>query len=318
MHLLRQDGSNGIRISTDEGSVMEAFVVLEKALFTTYKYQAPPSSHDDPADPSIFEISMTALLEILNIFSLSDPATTSKRPGAGNDPNDAFAAHRLHRHAGMNAFSNSTLGITGTCTLTYEGEGSPLSIHMSESDVTTTCDLTTYTASSTEEIPFARDRLALKTIIRSTNLLDTVSELSSLNPSEFTIQATSTPSRASGANLTFTASGPLGSANVDFTQNTASDTPILETFFCPAKTEASFKFSLVKSAQRAMATASKVSLRLDEEGVLSMQFLVEMEAASGIVGGSAAVAFVDFRVVPLVEDERAGNGLGEGGSGDED
>ncbi|KAK5163783.1 checkpoint clamp complex protein Rad1 [Saxophila tyrrhenica] len=308
----------GIRISIDEGSIMEAFVFLEKALFTTYKYQTPQprSAQDDSSDPPVFEISMTALLEILNIFSLSDPTTSSKRPGFSNEPYDANTAHRLHRHAGLNAFSNTTLGITGTCSLTYEGEGSPLSIHMSESDVTTTCDLTTYTADSTEEIPFNRDHLALKTIIRSANLLDSITELSSLNPAEITIQATPNPSRPSGANFTFTASGPLGSANVEFTQDTSSDTPILETFFCPTKTEASFKFSLIKAAQRAMASATKVSLRLDEEGVLSLQFLVEMEVGGVVAGQGGGVAFVDFRVVPLVDDER-GNGVEDGSSDEE-
>jgi cell cycle checkpoint protein len=284
----------GLRFSTEEGSVMEAFVFLDKSLFTSYTYNAPPppSSQDDPPDPPVFEVSLNALLETLNIFSLSDH-TASHR---SREEYEHFTAHRLNRHTGINAFSNQALGVSGICTLSYDGEGSSLNIDMSEAGVTTTCELTTYEADTTEEIPFSRDSVALKTIMRSTYLLDAVTELSSVNPSNISFQAT--PNASIGTNLSLSASGALGSATVDFTTNTDSDTPILETFHCAAKTNASFKFSLFKAAQRAMASASKVSLRLDEDGVLSMQYLIEIAS-----GGGDGVAFVDFRVVPLVDGE---------------
>lgn len=47
-----------------------------------------------------------------------------------------------------------------------------------------------------------------------------------------------------------------------------------------------------------MQSSSKVSLRLDADGVLSLQFLVEVEHGRG-----DGVAFVDFRIVPLVDGE---------------
>lgn len=337
---------DGIRFSTEEGSAMEAFIFLDKALFSTYTYTTPPppSSQDDPPAPPIFEINLASLLETLNIFTLSDPAATSRKA-----PTD-YESFRLHRHAGINAFSNHALGLSGICRLSYAGPGAPLSIHMSEAGVTTTCDLTTYEPRSMaageeeEEIPFRRDAIALKTIMRASYLLDTVAELSAMNPAYLTILASPPPAAASTArgrgstaqpNLSLTASGALGSASVDFhspspspasfSSNHALDTddtttPVLETFHCPRKTSASFKFALVKAAQRAMASAAKVSLRLDEEGVLSLQFLVEVESAgaAGSAGaGGEAVAFVDFRVVPLVEGESGGDGDGEESTDDE-
>ena len=181
--------------------------------------------------------------------------------------------------------------------MSYAGEGNPLSIHMTETGVTTTCDLTTYDPTSNEEIPFARDAIALKTIMRSSSLLDAVNELSSLNPATITINAT--PSSTSQSTISLHAVGPLGSATVDFTTATPSETPILETYTCHRKTSASYTFSLLKAAQRAMATATKVSLRIDEEGVLNLQFLVDVEA----VGGGSGHTFVEFRVVPLVEGD---------------
>ncbi|EME46576.1 hypothetical protein DOTSEDRAFT_22628 [Dothistroma septosporum NZE10] len=282
----------GLRFSTEDGSVMEAFVFLEAGMFSSYKYSPPSavSSQDDESEPPLFEVNLISLLETLNIFSISDPST-SKRPGEY----DSFAAHRLNRHAGINAFSNQAHA--GACSFTYDGEGSPLSINMTEAGVTTTCDLTTYEAASVEEIPFNRDNIELRAVMRSHYLLDAIAEMSSMNPTELSVQAFPTPRQ--GANLLFSASGALGSTTVDFTAHTDSETPVLESFSCSTRTNGIFKFSLIKAAQRATASSNKVSLRLDDEGVLCMQFLVEVDAG----GAGNGVVFVEFRIVPLVGGE---------------
>lgn len=269
---------------------MEAFVHLSKNLFTSYTYRPPPSSshEDDPSLPPLFEFNLESLIETLNIFTLTDPAT-SKRDY------DPFTSHRLARHANL-----PVLAITGICTFTYVGEGSPLSIHMSDNGVTTTCDLTTYEAESLEEIPFARDRLLLKTILRAPALLEAITELGAMSPAELIITANPQTRNAGSATVSFSAVGALGDATVEFNAGTTTENPILETFHCSARTSASFKFGLIKAAQRAMAVANKVSLRLDEDGVLSLQFLIEVDTGGGAEDG---VAFVDFRVVPLVEEE---------------
>lgn len=57
----------------------------------------------------------------------------------------------------------------------------------------------------------------------------------------------------------------------------------------------SYKFEMVKAASEAMRLASKVSVRGDDQGVLSLQFMVEVE------GGG--ISFVDFRFVPFLRDE---------------
>lgn len=127
------------------------------------------------------------------------------------------------------------------------------------------------------------------------------------------------------------ATGPLGSATVEFknsptqlkAQNRApspsagpSDLttappptpqqPLLETFQLsdPDTTlRYSYKFSLIQKAARAMALATKVSVRGDDQGVLSLQFMIEVE------GGK--VSFVEFHFVPLVEEEDDGDDDGD-------
>jgi cell cycle checkpoint protein len=70
---------------------------------------------------------------------------------------------------------------------------------------------------------------------------------------------------------------------------------LLETFTVAEKWTQSYKFEMIKAAAEAMRLASKVSVRGDEQGVLSLQFMVEVE------GGG--VSFVDFRFVPYLRDE---------------
>ena len=265
---------------------------LSKSLFTSYTYQDPEASPldspDDGPPPPTFQISLPALLETLQIFTLGDAASYKQN----QDPYDGFAAHRLSRHSNI-AFSNPVLGHTGLCRLLYQSRGSPFSVNLSVSGVNTTCDLTTYEASSTDDIPFDRDALLLKTIMRASHLGDAVTELASANPTSLSLLAS-----PNAPYLALSASGPLGSATVEFDK----DPQLLETFQCASRFGASYNFAHIKAAYRAMLSAAKVSVRADAQGVLSLQFLVEVEPALQ-AEGKEAVAFVDFRIVPLIEGE---------------
>ena len=137
-------------------------------------------------------------------------------------------------------------------------------------------------------------------------------------------------------------SGILGSARIEFSgpsPNSPHTTPApppqdqnnpapsapppstsLETFQLAPKTKYlrhAYKFSLLQKAAKAMAVATKVSIRCDNQGVLSLQFMIEVEQGK--------VSFVDFRFVPLVEEgvdrddgEDEGSSGGDSGSGGEE
>ncbi len=183
------------------------------------------------------------------------------------------------------AFDNRVLDVSGVCRLSYPASGAPLCIILEEKGVTTTCELVTYEPEIQDEIPIQRDRLALKIIMRSSWLYDAITELSSTSPTRLTISAS-----PSAPYFTLSSNGDLGSATVEFSK----DQQLLETFQVPRRTVNTYKFSLIKSASKAMAIASKVSIRGDDQGVLSLQFMIEVE------GG--AVSFVDFRFVPFLPE----------------
>jgi cell cycle checkpoint protein len=279
-------------------------VFLDKALFTTFNCTLPaPEPNEDDSDdqeapspdPPNFQISLSALLETLQIFGAAD--TSNFR--FSKPTNDAYDSNiRPNR---PNAFSNQALGMTGVCRLSYAGIGSPFSIILEEAGVTTTCNLNTYEPESSEEIPFQRDAMQVKIIMQARWLFDAVSELSSTSPSRLDITATPTAPYVS-----LSAAGHVGSASVDF----AKGRELLETFTVAERWTQSYKFEMIKAASEAMRLASKVSVRGDEQGVLSLQFMVEVE------GGG--VSFVDFRFVPFLRGDEEEDAETDEGDEDED
>jgi cell cycle checkpoint protein len=272
-------------------------VFLDKALFTTFNCTLPDPTEDDSdstiASPN-FQISLSALLETLQIFGAAETSSARfSRPDA-----DGYVSNI--RRDRPNAFSNQALGMAGICRLSYAGVGSPFGIILEEAGVTTTCNLNTYEPENPEEIPFQRDEMQVKIIMQARWLFDAISELSSTSPNRLDITASPT-----APYLSLAAVGHLGSASVEF----GKGRELLETFSVAEKWTQSYKFEMIKAASEAMRLASKVSVRGDEQGVLSLQFMVEVE------GGG--VSFVDFRFVPFLREDDEEDEEDEGGEEDD-
>lgn len=275
--------SDGITFSVEEARVMQGSIFLDKAMFTSFVYT--PSAEDGEDSPPVFQVSLPALVETLNIFGASEASSKFSR-----SEEDEYASNiRPHRN---DPFSNQTLGMTGVCRLAYAGIGEPFQIILEESGVTTTCNLVTYESEGIEEIPFDKQALEAKIILQARFLHDAITEISSMTAlsagpgSRLKVLASPRPPYFS-----LSSAGVLGSAAVEFTKSRE----LLETFSVAGRWVQYYKFDLIKQAQGAMKMASKVSFRGDSQGVLSLQFMVEAE------GG--AVSFVDFRFVPSIEDE---------------
>lgn len=229
-----------------------------------------------------FQISLSSLLETLQILGLND--AKEKWPKR-DDLNDAYTRGDL-----APAFDPPILGMNGIFRLSYAAAGDPLCIILEASGVVTTCELVTYEPDYFEEIPLQKDAIAQKIIMRASWLHDAISELSSTLPTRLTIVSAPT-----APYFTLSATGPLGSATVEFSK----DPQLLETFQVPTRIVNVYKYSLIKAASRAMEIATKVSIRTDEQGVLSLQFMIEVE------GGS--YTFVDFRFVPFLPEDGEGD-----------
>ena len=265
---------------------------LDKALFTAYTYSGLATEDDDGEESEAppFQISLSSLLETLQIFGINDVKDRWSSHDADYDGANGFTA----RGGLAAAFENRVLGMNGVCRLSYQAPGEALCIILEETGVTTTCELATYEPEFQEEIPLQKDAIAQKIIMRASWLHDAINELSSTSPTRLTIV-----SSPAAPYFALSSSGPLGSATVEFKK----DPQLLETFQVPSRIVNTYKYSLIKSASRAMDIATKVSIRSDEQGVLSLQFMVEVE--------DGGVSFVDFRFVPFIPEE------GEGDEGSE-
>ncbi|KAI4155153.1 MAG: hypothetical protein LQ340_001189 [Diploschistes diacapsis] len=287
----------GIRFSVQESRVMQGkrpaidlkhslisigFAFLQKELFSNYNYRPEAISSDqDGQEPPILQISLESLLETLQIFGINE----SKYPWS-QELGFGGVTGALARGGPAAAFDNRVLGTAGICKLIYERTGSPLCVILEEAGITTTCELTIYEPEPLADIPFDKQALVQKIIMRSNLLHDAVTELSATSPTRVTMIA----SQASRY-FALSSTGPHGSATVEF----STDPQLLETFDVSGKLVNTYKYSMLKAASRAMAMASKVSIRVDRQGVLSLQFLIELN--------TGVKSFVDFRYVPFLPEE---------------
>ena len=268
---------------------------MDKALFTSYTFNpasfprsAGEVEDEEDAEPLSFQISLSALLETLQIFAFND----AKDRWSSRDTAYGGINNSTGRGGPANAFDSRVLGMASACRLSCMGEGEPLCIVLEEAGVVTTCELVTYEPEAQLDIPLQKDAISQKIIMRASWLHDAISELSSTSPTRLIVVASPT-----APYFTLSSSGPLGSATVEFSK----DPQLLETFHVPKRVVNTYKYSLITGANKAMSMANKVSIRGDDQGVLSLQFMIELD------GG--VVSFVDFKFVAYVPEE---------GEGDED
>jgi cell cycle checkpoint protein len=189
-----QISPDGLQFSVDESRVMQGVVWLDRKLFTSYTTTLPPAPEpgdDEDPDPDpdpdsthpIFQISLTSLLETLQIFDSSSPQTRTTQP------TDLYTSvtHRDRNHA----FSNASLGMSSLCRLSYTSPGSPFSIILEEAGVVTTCSLNTYALENAADIPFDTSAVKVKIILPSRHLHDSITELASTSPSALTLTCSS-------------------------------------------------------------------------------------------------------------------------------
>lgn len=274
-----------------------AQVFLDEALFTSFNYRPVGNTVAEGRDPlretgqgpesayeiASFEVSFPALLECMQIFGSDSSGSRAKEE----------RKQSYDRHAGSSAataidrvFDARNLGMHGSCRFTYTEPGSPLNLILQVAGLTTVCQLATYETTQIEEIPLQRDDLLLKIIMKATWLHDAISELSSTGPQNLVLFASPLQPY-----LKLSSEGPYGSISVEFSK----DPKLLEAWQIVEESVNVYQFSSIKSTLKAMSIASKVSMRVDNQGVLSLQFMVEVE--------SGGVNFVDYRILPKIREE---------------
>lgn len=341
---------DGVRFSVEEARVVQGLAFLDKALFTSYTFNPSVDNNQETNDQDgsdeveypHFVVSLTALLETLKIFGINDVT----------EPNGARDTNLPQKNPASSAFNAPSLLMDRSCTLQYIQHGAPLSIAITESGVQTTCELVTYEPEdNATDIPLQREAIIMKIIMRSAWLHNAIAELDSSTPPILKLSASAKQEPYFALSGT---GGPFSESTVEFSidqhnevvggntqtgqasqthkvlaDDGSSRTRATRTKVAPTVTETflvsppssmgdrirqSYRFALIRKAARAMAVANKVSIRGDRQGVLSLQFMIELEdqgsvpgrsVGAGVKGHAGPVCFVDFRFVPLLDEEEA-------------
>ncbi|KAF5386954.1 hypothetical protein D9615_001940 [Tricholomella constricta] len=316
----------GLTITVEEARTLLGTAFIFSDIFDEYAYRSEnspavssQSSDDvDMADNVAFEVPLNTLIECLNIFGTAGPASTNgsnankfkkwKKPGddSDNDDDGDRGGRGKSGSRAIDSYFNGSEKGTGM-RMTYAGAGNPLTLLLAEDATgpTTTCEIATFDPEPHLELDFDNSKMVLKIILKSSWLRDALSELDPSfdkltfignSPPKESVSTTNQkqPSReVSKPMLRIQAAGTFGSTEMDY----PNDRDVLETFECTRSVRFSYRLQLISRTLRALQSSTKTSLRIDEEGLLSLQFLMPSPKPRG-----ASDAFIEFRCLALDDD----------------
>ncbi|KAF7985018.1 hypothetical protein HWV62_10018 [Athelia sp. TMB] len=328
----------GLVITVEEARTLLATAFAKTEIFDEFTYTHPPSEPhspsqrqrranlsqdsmvDDQPHPDVddaekestaFEIPLNTLIECLNIFGTAGPlpaasaGTTKrkwKRAGEGGDDMDRDDGNERVRGPMDTFFGGGKDDKRTGMRMSFQGPGYPLTLLIAEDATgpTTTCDITTFDPEPSLQLEFDRESTVLEIILKSSWLRDALSEI---DPScdRLTFIANPPGQQATGGSgtrlkpiLRIKAAGTFGSTEMDY----PNDKEVLESFICTHAVSVSYHTAYIARAARGLTSSSKTSLRIDEGGLLSLQFLLP-GAPGGAGSNKQKDAFIDFRCLAL-------------------
>ncbi|KAG1667494.1 Cell cycle checkpoint protein RAD1 [Nymphon striatum] len=166
----------------------------------------------------------------------------------------------------LNIFGSGNL--TGTAMeISYAGYGSPLVLLLEEGGVITDCSIKTLEPDDLVDFDFSTANITNKLIMKSDSLKETWSDLDMTSDTLEIFISSSKP------NFRLSTFGNLGTIHVDYPQ----DSDIMESFESNQTQVNRYKLSLLKPSVKALNLSSKISFRTDENGFISMQYMIKTE-----------------------------------------
>ncbi|XP_053304109.1 cell cycle checkpoint protein RAD1 [Spea bombifrons] len=176
--------------------------------------------------------------------------------------------------------ASSGPAISTALKMCYKGYGYPLTLFLEEGGVVTVCKIQTQEPEETLDFDFSSTNVVNKIILQSEGLREAFSELDMT--SDF-LQITMSPDKPYFRLSTF---GSAGSAHLDYPK----DSDLIEAFQCSQTQTNRYKISLIKPSTKALALSCKVSIRTDNRGFLSLQYMIRNE--------DGQICFVEYYCCP--------------------
>ncbi|XP_031464285.1 cell cycle checkpoint protein RAD1 [Phasianus colchicus] len=184
----------------------------------------------------------------------------------------------------LTIFGASSLPGTSTALrMCYRGYGNPLMLFLEEGGVVTVCRINTQEPEDLLDFNFCSTNVINKIILQSEGLREAFSELDMTSE---VLQITMSPEKPYFRLSTF---GNAGSAHLDYPK----DSDLMEAFHCNQTQTNRYKISLLKPSTKALALSCKVSIRTDNRGFLSLQYMIRNE--------DGQICFVEYYCCPNEE-----------------
>lgn len=306
-------------VKVEEARTITATAWIFADIFDEYVYslEDPPednmmqSTQDQEIENSSFEMPLNTVLDCLNIFGSAVSSSGVRGKKGWKKPNEnsdhESGDENANRIEPLNP--NTSEKHTGM-RLTYMGPGYPLTLLIAEDAVgpITTCEISTYEPEPYLDFGFDPEQLVLRIILKSSWFRDALSELDPScdrltfisNPPDAQVNPmTGKPRRHNSTKpiLRIKAAGNFGTTELDY----PNDRDVLESFECTQSVSFSYRFSQIAKSLRAVQSSTKTSLRIDSDGLLSLQFMMPSPKTKD-GGASNSSAFIDFQCLALDED----------------
>nr|XP_028604451.1 cell cycle checkpoint protein RAD1 [Podarcis muralis]XP_028604452.1 cell cycle checkpoint protein RAD1 [Podarcis muralis]XP_028604453.1 cell cycle checkpoint protein RAD1 [Podarcis muralis] len=181
----------------------------------------------------------------------------------------------------LTIFGTSSLSGTQTALrMCYRGYGYPLTLFLEDGGVVTVCKINTQEPEEILDFDFCSTNVVNKIILQSEGLREAFSEL---DMSSEVLQITVSLEKS---NLRLSTFGNAGSTHLDYPK----DSDLIEAFHCNQSQTNRYKIALLKPSTKALVLSCKVSIRTDNRGFLSLQYMIRNE--------DGQICFVEFYCCP--------------------
>ncbi|KAI9103082.1 Rad1/Rec1/Rad17, partial [Phlyctochytrium arcticum] len=246
----------GIHLTVEDARSLQARTQLRHIHFREFDFPSPPAN--SPENNIHFNIDVQTLIDCAAIFG----GTKGKKRGGTGDG-----------HGTQNQFVQLHDGIAGGKTvvpvrISCPMNGGHLSLMLEERGVITECRLTTFDSEDYIDMfsAFNQPKVLSKIIMKSYWLRDALAEFDATAEN---ITLTTSPTHPY---LRLSTSSLTGESQLDYPK----DSDVLESFQCATASRWNYQHALLQMCQKALSLSSRTCLRINAEGFLNMQFMINI------------------------------------------
>ncbi|WFD45847.1 hypothetical protein GLX27_000472 [Malassezia furfur] len=280
--------ASGLEVVSEVNKAVQAHAYLYASIFDEYSFVPPRNwmelanrddSDDEDAQPYIsFELNVSTMVQCLTLFEGRMHANDSR---------------------GMDARRRGDY-----VEITYRDFGEPLSVGLHTGRIDMNFRLRTLDSSMVPDLQFSPETTVAQVIMKSEYLARAFQELDAGGETQVHVHFRPRTGRTERGGLDLSTENSHGSTEISF----PNENQLTEKFDCVESVACAYPLQCVAYMLQAIKTSLKTSLRIDENGMLSVQFMIASHHAQAMTRSAAPLtvaasghAFVEFLCCPLTD-----------------